>query len=138
MSCSHATGCPLFPLLNASLQGWREHYCDSTDRWKDCARYQLALTGERVPISLLPNGHRAAYLAEAAGAAAPHLSPQSSHGPGPSQTAGRFEPAHAPGRHHRTSQAAPSSPPPDRSARRTSGAKRGWWARLVDWMSGPA
>ena len=66
MSCSHATGCPLFPLLRASLQGWRDYYCDSDDQWLGCARYQVSLTGERVPISLLPNGARARHLEDAA------------------------------------------------------------------------
>lgn len=68
MGCSHAVGCPLFPLLRASLQGWRDYYCDSTDQWHDCARYQLSLTGERVPISLLPNGAVARHLEGTAGA----------------------------------------------------------------------
>lgn len=66
VSCSHAAGCPLFPLLRASLRGWREYYCDSDDRWLDCARYQVSLTGERVPISLLPNGARARHLEDVA------------------------------------------------------------------------
>ncbi|PWR07272.1 hypothetical protein DKT68_19590 [Micromonospora acroterricola] len=26
MGCSHAQDCPLFPLLNASLRDWRNHY----------------------------------------------------------------------------------------------------------------
>lgn len=67
MGCSHTVGCPLFPLLRASLQGWRDHYCDSEDQWRECARYQMALTGERVPISLLPNGARARHLEDMAG-----------------------------------------------------------------------
>ena len=62
VSCSHREGCPLFPLLNASLRGWRDHYCDSEDRWHDCARYKLSLTGQLVPITLLPNGHDAQLL----------------------------------------------------------------------------
>ena len=52
MGCLHAKGCPLFPLLNASLRGWRDYYCDSEDRWLDCARYKLSRTGQPVPISL--------------------------------------------------------------------------------------
>ncbi len=66
MSCSHATGCPLFPLLRESLRGWRDYYCDSDDQWLGCARYQMSLTGERVPISLLPNGAHARHFEDAA------------------------------------------------------------------------
>ena len=62
VGCSHREGCPLFPLLNASLRGWRDYYCDSEDRWRDCARYKLSLTGQLVPITLLPNGHDAQLL----------------------------------------------------------------------------
>lgn len=62
MSCSHAAGCPLFPYLRESLQGWRDYYCDSADQWQSCARYRMSLTGERVPISLLPNGAQAHHL----------------------------------------------------------------------------
>jgi hypothetical protein len=62
VGCSHREGCPLFPLLKASLRGWRNHYCDSEDRWHDCARYRLSLTGQLVPITLLPNGHDAQLL----------------------------------------------------------------------------
>ena len=62
VGCSHREGCPLFPLLNASLRGWREYYCDSADRWHECARYKLSLTGRLVPITLLPNGHDAQLL----------------------------------------------------------------------------
>ena len=62
MGCSHAVGCPLFPLLKASLQGWRDYYCDSADQWHECARFKLSLTGERVPITLLPNGRHAQHL----------------------------------------------------------------------------
>ncbi len=56
MACSHTSGCPLFPKLNASLRGWRDAYCDSDAGWKGCARYTLSLTGQSVPITLLPNG----------------------------------------------------------------------------------
>ena len=63
MGCSHASTCPLFPHLNESLAGWRSYYCDSEANWRECARYQVAFTGERVPITLLPNGRHARYLA---------------------------------------------------------------------------
>lgn len=74
MGCSHAAGCPLFPLLRESLRGWRDYYCDSNDQWLGCARYKMSLTGERVPISLLPNGAQARHFEDAAdtgGACAP-------------------------------------------------------------------
>lgn len=88
MSCSHAAGCPLFPLLRASLQGWRDHYCDSADRWLGCARYQMSLTGERVPISLLPNGARARHLeapaeVDRSGATSPMAVPRQPSSPRP-------------------------------------------------------
>lgn len=82
MGCSHATGCPLFPLLRESLRGWRDYYCDSNDQWLGCARYKMSMTGERVPISLLPNGAQARHLEDAAdtgGTCAPaagHAAPQ--------------------------------------------------------------
>ncbi|RVU27402.1 hypothetical protein EOT10_09570 [Streptomyces antnestii] len=107
MGCSHAVACPLFPLLRASLQGWRDHYCDSEDRWRDCARYQLSLTGERVPISLLPNGARARHLEEGddgnrPGAAHPGQVPRQD----PPPHAGPWQPET-----RSWSQPAPASPP---------------------------
>lgn len=180
MACSHAAGCPLFPLLRASLQGWRDYYCDSEDRWRDCARYQLSLTGERVPITLLPNGHHALHLrAEAdagrSGAAnssqAPRQAPPSQpdswspetasgsqpaparspepYGPGtaaPESTAhwetAPFEtaPPPPPTWHHQPSPHAQFAQPADHSVRyrrQAPSSKRGWWARLADWMRGP-
>jgi hypothetical protein len=56
MACSHAESCPLHPHLNDSLAGWREHYCDSSSEWKQCARFEKSLTGQPVPLALLPNG----------------------------------------------------------------------------------
>lgn len=61
-----APTCPLFPLLNASLQAWRDYYCDTEDRWPDCARYKMAVTGRPVPTTLLPNGKEAQLLRHAA------------------------------------------------------------------------
>jgi hypothetical protein len=104
VGCSHREGCPLFPLLNASLRGWRDHYCDSEDRWHDCARYKLSLTGKLVPITLLPNGHDAQLLrpdfdADRAGAAkrkqpSRQAAPSQFNAGSPATTvsAGRFEP----------------------------------------------
>jgi hypothetical protein len=107
VGCSHREGCPLFPLLNASLRGWRDHYCDSADRWRDCARYKMSLTGQLVPITLLPNGHDAQLLrpdsgAGRSGAAEPrHVPGQAppsrldSEPPGTAVSIPRFEPAPA-------------------------------------------
>lgn len=148
MGCSHAATCPLFPLLRASLQGWRNYYCDSEDRWLDCARYELSLTGERVPISLLPNGAVARHLERQADAGRP--------GPAdPGQATRQVPPPHspapfetpAPARLHQPPPPAQISQPVDSPAehgqghghrRRASSPKRGWWARLADWMRNPA
>jgi len=62
VGCQHSSTCPLFPHLNESLAGWRSYYCDDRSNWRECARYQVALTGDRVPITLLPNGRHARYL----------------------------------------------------------------------------
>lgn len=162
MSCSHAAGCPLFPLLRASLQGWRDYYCDSVGQWHDCARYQLALTGEPVPISLLPNGARARHLepvadangsgvdgsgvsgsgASGAGVATPSQAPRQTPpaAPGGVPPFGPVPPS-APVLHHHPSPLAQTPHPPERVARHTRRAprsKRGWWARFADWMRGPA
>lgn len=176
MSCSHAVGCPLFPLLRASLQGWRDHYCDSDEQWHDCARYQMSLTGERVPISLLPNGARARHLeveadANGSGAANPgqvrRQAPPRQPDPRTPATGSRPQPAPAPSPepsgygaatpeimaqygavpppapvwHHQPPPPVRIPQPSDHHARRTRQApapKRGLWARLADWMRGPA
>jgi hypothetical protein len=108
VGCSHREGCPLFPLLNASLRGWRDHYCDSADRWHGCARYKLSRTGRLVPITLLPNGHDAQLLrpdpgVDRSGAVkprhAPRQAPSSQLNSGSPETAvpmARFEPGPAP------------------------------------------
>lgn len=187
MGCSHAVECPLFPFLKASLKGWRDYYCDSESRWRECARYRLSLTGERVPISLLPNGHHAQHIGHASSDGpsraanprqarrqtppqpappekaswlqpAPAPTPESS-GPGytapgattpfehapwsASETAAQFEsaPPPAPTWHRQPSPHAQVPQPPNGRAQRTRqkpSSKRGWWARLVDWMRGPA
>jgi hypothetical protein len=110
VGCSHREGCPLFPLLNASLRGWRDHYCDSEDRWRDCARYKWSLTGQLVPITLLPNGHDAQLLRPDAHAGrsraadprhAPSPPPPSQLNSGSPETAvvmARFEPTPVPAR----------------------------------------
>ena len=56
MSCSHTANCPLFAqfAMEPALAIWKSHYCDG--EYSNCARYQLGLKGEAVPITLLPNG----------------------------------------------------------------------------------
>jgi len=179
VGCSHAVECPLFPLLRASLQGWRDYYCDSAHQWQDCARYRTALAGEPVPISLLPNGAAARHLEGTAGPAhpaqaqaqPPRQAPAPRTDPWSPQTgawaqptpAGPPEPAQpwtaapqgmppfgaapapapvpAPVRPQPSSPSARIPQPPDRTARpaqQASGPRRGWWARLTEWMKGPA
>ncbi|WP_158711020.1 hypothetical protein [Streptomyces albus] len=184
------------------MQSWRDHYCDSEHQWRSCARYQTSLTGERVPISLLPNGRHAHHLRRAADTAAscgeavpeqqpPHQAqpyrqpppPQQAQQPSPPQqaqplrrdpwtpetdswfrpaqeqphphpsepygrgvaapeTTARFEPAPQ-WEPARPGEVPPRRAPrqPDRRARHTrqaTGQKRGRWARLMEWMRGPA
>jgi hypothetical protein len=54
--CPHASTCPLFPRfsLESNLRFWQAKYCDA--EFLKCARYQLALRQELVPLTLLPNG----------------------------------------------------------------------------------
>lgn len=56
MSCSHTADCPLFAqfAMEPALAAWKKHYCDG--EFSKCARYQLSLKGDTVPITLLPNG----------------------------------------------------------------------------------
>lgn len=142
VGCSHAAGCPLFPLLKASLQGWREYYCDSSDRWLGCARYQMSLTGERVPISLLPNGAQARHLEAPAdmdrSSATRTTRPDEQSGPGTATPEAMAQfgatPSQAGVRHQQPSPQV--ARPSDRLAAPRS--KRGWWARIAEWMRGPA
>ena len=66
MSCTHTNSCPLHPRLNASLAGWKTAYCDTEQAWLDCARYQASLTGQPVPLALLPNGKTLGILIDQA------------------------------------------------------------------------
>lgn len=119
VGCSHAVGCPLFPLLRGSLQGWRSYYCDTEDRWLGCARYQMSLTGDRVPISLLPNGARARHLEDMATGAdrsaanseqTPQQAPPPHHDPWSAQSASWPQPAPAqPPQPHVPATAAPET-----------------------------
>jgi len=56
MACSHATNCQLYAQFaaDASLKLWKQHFCEGG--FEKCARYQLALEGKPVPLTLLPNG----------------------------------------------------------------------------------
>jgi hypothetical protein len=64
MSCSHASTCPLFPRLNHTLASWKSSFCDSDEASLQCARYKLSLTGQPVPLGLLPNGVQVSMAAE--------------------------------------------------------------------------
>jgi hypothetical protein len=143
VGCTHTEACPLFPLLNASLDSWRIHYCDSEDHWRNCARYELAVTGKLVPISLLPNGQDARHLKRARDQsnASPPSRPgaQAESGWGASASA-RFESAFPPAPSTEPQQAPPlsSRPPWTEPAANTPTPKRRWWTRLADWMKGSA
>lgn len=156
MGCSHASTCPLFPLLNASLRGWRESYCDSEARWRECTRYKLASRGQLVPISLLPNGADARHIrnvAERSAAAQPTPpAPLISGAPGseawfePTPIPESARPVEAPVQRHEPSSQfqanrVPRTPPaPERKLQSTRprSSKRRWWTRLAEWMRGPS
>lgn len=143
VGCSHVGECPLFPLLNASLSGWRTSYCDSDSRWRDCARHQLASRGQLVPISLLPNGKDVGHFRWAANRAAGSGPEHPPVGPHPSEATGASFEA-APQRQHRfpepspiTQNPRPSDNPaarPPQAAQRQRAPKRRWWKRIADWM----
>ena len=56
MGCSHTQSCQLYAQFAADpgLLLWRQHYCESN--FEGCARYQIALSGKAIPLTLLPNG----------------------------------------------------------------------------------
>ena len=167
MACSHSTGCPLFPKLNASLRGWRDAYCDSDTGWQSCARFTQSLTGQSVPITLLPNGKYAHAVARATnlvdapqrsrfesvpptGAAAPGSPFEAAPPQAPARVAPSIwdDPASAPrsARLPTLPRAAAVESPvlvrPAKPVRQPppppTPARAGWWTRLVDWMRGPA
>lgn len=156
MACSHAAACPLFPLLNSSLDGWRRCYCDSQDGWRQCARYQQSLRGQYVPLSLLPNGHDARHLQRpadrepVAGASDRPPGTQTStsgptlvellfeHAPEPGRTSPGGEwPEWPSGGPHPPSSDLPALSPTARH-RHEPGPTRPWWKRLAEWMRTPA
>lgn len=143
MGCTHVSGCPLFPKLNASLRGWRDAYCDSDTGWSACARYQRSLTGQVVPLTLLPNGRDALAIAPSVPVGASARS--------------RFAPRTPDGRPGSFEAAPPPAPPPraaplprPAAVLTTTGPapecrsadpdldRPGWWARFLDWMRSPA
>jgi hypothetical protein len=140
MACSHAAACPLFPLLNASLDGWRRCYCDSADGWRDCARYQQSLRGQYVPLSLLPNGHDASMSQGTGGGRAGD--PPAARAPGggaPTLVDLLFE--HVPAL-PATDDGPPAAPDPREPAPAPQPAQPAstpsWWRRLAQWMRSPA
>jgi hypothetical protein len=56
MACPQKSACELFPLISGSgaLNIWQSYYCDGN--FEGCKRYQSTLDGEKIPITLLPNG----------------------------------------------------------------------------------
>lgn len=168
MGCTHTSGCPLFPRMNASLRGWRDAYCDSTSEWRDCARYRLSLTGRPVPLTLLPNGRDAQALLPAgpAGPARPRFatsrrvvldpaadSPFEAVPAGPRPVAGgratvaTLRPVPTTPRPASAVEPVPpprrrpaATPAPSPAARRPAPAtpRASWWSRLADWMRAPA
>lgn len=62
MGCTHAETCPLFPKLRDSLIAWRHAYCDDDTAWTGCARYTMSLTGQTVPLALLPTGKMVSHF----------------------------------------------------------------------------
>lgn len=58
MDCTHSKNCQLYAqfAMEPSLRLWKQRYCAS--EYEKCARYQLALEGQSVPLALLPNGRR--------------------------------------------------------------------------------
>jgi hypothetical protein len=139
MGCTHVSGCPLFPKLNASLRGWRDAYCDSGAGWQSCARYQRSLTGHVVPLTLLPNGHDAQVIMRAGPVATATRSRFATDRPVDHRPGSPFESAPEPARPAPAPRPAvapvltaePDPVPP-------AGPLRSWWVRLLDWMRSPA
>jgi len=58
VDCTHSKDCQLYAqfAMEPSLRLWKQRYC--IGEYEQCARYQLALEGKSVPLTLLPNGRR--------------------------------------------------------------------------------
>ena len=50
------SSCPLYPQfkVQALLNIWKVSYCEGA--FETCERYKLSAAGQRVPLTLLPNG----------------------------------------------------------------------------------
>lgn len=57
-TCPHRDSCELYGrfVSKAILMIWKSRFCDTTDAYVDCARYQLSEAHRPVPATLLPNG----------------------------------------------------------------------------------
>jgi hypothetical protein len=42
--------------LENGLYQWKVSFCNSDTNWESCARFRRSMSGEPVPINLLPNG----------------------------------------------------------------------------------
>jgi hypothetical protein len=159
MTCTHSAACPLFQLVDASFEGWRHYYCDSEARWRDCARYQQAVRGQHVALSLLPNGHDALHLAQRARSGAPSTAPASATPGTPTLSELMFERPGAPDPGQRypgqgiprprplpsgQQAALPAAAPAHLAEQRKltkppkpSEPREHWWNRLAEWMRRP-
>jgi hypothetical protein len=56
VTCTHKDSCALYKHLSTdfSLKVWQKFFCDG--KYEQCARFQLALEGKAIPLTLLPNG----------------------------------------------------------------------------------
>lgn len=157
MACPHVSACPLFPLMNASLNQWRSYYCESATGFQGCARYIRSSRGEIVPLGLLPNGRHAQHIqgeaddaqaddarAATMTASSPTHVPAADHGSLETvSSSGWFEQMRRP---HRATQAVrpprpqltvrprAAIPEPRKQSRSVAGGKRSWWTRFTDWM----
>jgi hypothetical protein len=136
VSCTHASTCPLFPLLNASLASWRESYCDDAVAWQDCARYKRSIKGRPVPLALLPNGKIPVSSLPGDTSGTAHL--LADDGSVATLSAPRPAPAAEPA--PVAAPAAQESPEPrqGRGRHEDPDVPRSWWQRLKDWLGGAA
>ena len=53
--CKHLASCPVWEKLNSNIKfAWINSYCKGTKQ-DDCARKELKESGQKVPITLMPN-----------------------------------------------------------------------------------